>query len=108
MLLGHTAASSGLFAATPQGILLVPEDRRATVPVGTVISWRFRRSLLGVVVPFPRPATAIATTASRTASSFPATGATGGPVKHPNEKASQRTCRSSIYPLPHPAPGRRR
>ncbi len=76
---GNTALPSGLFATSPQGILLVREDRRATVPTCTVTSGCARRPLPGFGRPLRgsttagSPATAVfTTTCQSTATSCPA------------------------------------
>ena len=100
-------------AAPPRGILLVREDRRATVPTSTMFSWCVRDLFLGLAVSFQHPAitcsaswrsatqcsTTFATSTTCSASRRPAP----LPILHiqPNEEACRRVGRPSVHALPH-------
>jgi hypothetical protein len=80
----HTVPLSRLCASTPQGILVVREDRRATVPTSTVTSWCVRRPFLCAFVSWSDAATIGPAATSTAAASQTTVGAasppTGGPV----------------------------
>jgi hypothetical protein len=80
----HTAPLSRLCASTPQRILFVREDPRATVPTSTVASLCVRSPGLGVSLYWSNAATAYATATSTATvpqtTVTPASCPAGGPV----------------------------
>jgi len=105
----HTVPSSRLCASLPEGILLVREDPRATVPTSTVASRCVRRAFFGLFVSCSNAAGAASSTSAR------ASIATGSPedvgstfrIFIPSQKTGSRTSSPSVYPLPHIASGSR-
>ena len=101
----HTDPSSGLFAAAPQGILSIREDRRAKVPTSTVTSLCARRPFGGHGAPLPCATSSVGSTACISTSACAAIQPGSSPVKpagKPGEEAPHRTTSTPIYPLPDP------